>query len=100
MTTERWKVAAFSKCRACPYAAWMPNRDYRPEDTLIGENRSRIYVGCNKTADRRGFDADQNIYGPDSIPGWCPLPNAPTTIGFNPYEVVQIVKDAQRRGEL
>jgi hypothetical protein len=77
MLEGRWKVAQFNKCKACPYARWMPNIDFVLNKSNLGENRSRIYVGCGGLADHRGFDADMNIYGPETIPEWCPLSDAP-----------------------
>ena len=69
------KLCPIDKCRACGYAAWTPNTDFDPKGR--GENRSRIYVGCHKVEPCKAFDYGTNIYGPESIPDWCPLPDAP-----------------------
>ena len=75
---ERFKLCPISKCRACGYARYEANVGYVvPEKTLTVINHARIYRGCGKIDPVRPFDYGVNIFGPEEIPDWCPLPDAP-----------------------
>lgn len=66
------KLCPISKCKACGYSLY----------TEFGG--TRVYLGCNKVAPSRAFDfgptpaeARDHLNGPQTIPDWCPLPDAP-----------------------
>jgi hypothetical protein len=69
--SERWKIAEFSKCKACPYARCIAAYP-------------RYYIGCGKTEPPRSFDYGTNPFDPQEIPDWCPLPDAPGGVTRKP----------------
>lgn len=74
MLEERWKVAEFSKCKACPFVMYTDIPYPGNESGLSRIILVRRFVGCHQANPTRYFFNDVDI---ETIPEWCPLPDAP-----------------------